>query len=295
MAFVMHDYGDSPVTANPFYGHILSSTEQVCREKHISLSFVIVHHDHSLSDMLPQVLTHDADGILLASPYPPPLIRRISRESSCPIVLIDNFFPGCLHDTVMADDFGGTHQIVSHLIELGHTDIAMLAGSAQNLDIIPSFQERYRGYTTVCAESGITPKAPIVVPARVDPHPESDIETMMTWVKNLFEQQPELTAFFGVSDRFAIAFMAALRKLNIRVPDKISVVGFDDVPESAATRPPLTTIHSHRDLMAKLAVKRLLARIDGDDTPPQYITIGTELMLRNSTGPAPILSERTKA
>lgn len=285
ITFVMHDHGDRPVTANPFYGHILSSTEEACREKHVGLSFVIVRYDHPPITMLPSVLKHDVDGIILAGPYPVPLIRRISRESACPVVLIDNVFPGCPHDSVMSDDFGGAHQIVSYLLEQGHTDIAVLTGDIENVAAIPSFQERYHGYTVACAEGNVSSRPPIFVPVKVHPYPESDIEAMTNWVQELLLRNPEITAFFGIADRFATSFMAGLRKLGIDIPGKISVAGFDDVPEAASCRPSLTTIHSYRDLMAKLAVRRLLDRINGDDTPPQHIKVGTKLLVRESTGP----------
>lgn len=286
ITFVMHEHGDRPVTSNPFYGHILSSTEEVCREKHISLSFVIIRYDYSPAKMLPSVLRHDMDGILVAGPYPMPLIGRISRESACPVVLIDNVFPGCPHDSVMADDSGGAHQIVSHLNDLGHTHIAMLTGELEHLAVVPSFRERYHGYTTACAERKLATFPPMLVPAKVYPFPESDIDTMTNWVQELLHDHPEITAFFGIADRFATSCIAALRRLGVNVPGQISVVGFDDLLEATSCRPALTTVHSHRDLMAKLAVKRLLARIHGDDTPPQHIKIGTKLVIRESSGPA---------
>jgi LacI family transcriptional regulator len=287
IAFVMRDFGDRPVTANPFYGDILSGTELSCREQHVSLNFVIVRHDHAISSMLPPVLTHDdVDGILLASPYPAALIRRISRESGCPIVLIDNVFPGCPHDSVMADDFGGAYQLVAHLIEHRHTQIAMLTGYAQSFPHVPSFQERYRGYLAACADGGVTALAPISVPVNVDAHPEVELEAMKKWVADLMRRKPQITAFFAVADRFALAFLAAVNDLGIEVPARLSVVGFDDVPQTCFTQPPLTTIHSFREQMAELALARLLARIDGDDLPPQHIKLGTELVVRESSGDA---------
>jgi LacI family transcriptional regulator len=75
--------------------------------------------------------------------------------------------------------------------------------------------------------------------------------------------------------------------LGVSVPEKFSVVGFDDVPQAGISQPPLTTIHSFRDNLAQIAVERLLARIEGDDSPPQYINLGTELIVRASTGHAP--------
>ncbi len=282
--FVMHEHGDIPVTANPFYGHILSRAEETCREEHVSLSFVIVRYDHSPTSALPSVLKHDRDGILLAGPYPAPLIERIHRESACPIVLIDNEFFACPHDSVMSDDCGGAYRIVSHLRELGHTQIAMLASNIENLAVIPSFQERYRGYAAACADRNIPARPLIRIPAKVYPSPESDIDAMTRWVRGFFQQHPEITAFFGIADRFATSLLAALRQLDIDGPGRVSVAGFDDLFEAASCQPSLTTIHSHRDLMATLAVKRLLARIGGDDAPPQYLKVGTKLIVRESTG-----------
>ena len=77
LAFIIHDYGDQSITANPFYGHVLAGVEQICREQDASLNFVVLQHEYPPTSALPAVLTHDLDGILLASPYPPNLILRL--------------------------------------------------------------------------------------------------------------------------------------------------------------------------------------------------------------------------
>lgn len=287
IAFVMHDHGDKPVTANPFYGHILSSAEQACREKQISLSFVIVNHGHQLSEMLPPVITHDVDGLLLASPYSTSLVKRIDRESECPIVLIDNVFPGSPYDSIMADDFGGAYLAVTHLIGQGHAHIAMLAGYARDMEMIPSFRERFRGYSAACADAGLTPRPAIIMPTKIPPHPKLSMDVMTQWVEELLRTHPDVTAFFMVADRFALACMLALAELGVEVPNDLSVIGFDNIPQAKFSEPPLTTIHSHRSRMAELAVELLLDRIHGLDAPPQSINVGTRLVQRESTGPVP--------
>ncbi len=164
LAFVMKEYGDQPAAANPFYGHILSGAEQICREQHASLSFVILPHDYPATEELPLVLRHDLEGILLTSPYPATFVKRLSRESGCPIVLIDNIFPGAPFDSLMMDDFGGAYQITQYLIALGHTRIVMATGRMGNPEIPPSFQERYRGYCAACTAAGLSPEAVVFVP-----------------------------------------------------------------------------------------------------------------------------------
>jgi DNA-binding LacI/PurR family transcriptional regulator len=168
LVFVIHDYGDQSVTANPFYGHILTGVEQACRQKHASLSFVVLQHDYPKTTALPPVLTHELDGILLTSPYPPELIKRISREASGQIVLIDNIYPGSPYDSVMADDFGGAYLATQHLIACGHQQIVLLTGTIQHPTIIPSFQQRYWGYCAACSAAGISPLPPAVFPAHLD-------------------------------------------------------------------------------------------------------------------------------
>jgi LacI family transcriptional regulator len=291
LAFVIHDYGDHPITANPFYGHVLAGVEQTCREQHAGLNFVVLQHEYLQTSALPPVLTHDLDGILLASPYPPELIHRIYRESGCPVVLLDNIFPRSPYDSVMADDFGGAYQATQHLLELGHRHIVLFTGTIQHPTIIPSFQRRYWGYCAACSEAGIEPLPPVEFPSRLnrellaltDHH-----QGVQQWLTGLLDTySPRPTAFFGVCDVFALAILRALQDAGWRVPEEYSVIGFDDYDISRIGSPALTTIHSYKRAMAWTAVERLLARIEGDTSPARYIALTTELVVRESTGAPP--------
>lgn len=293
IAFIIHDYGDHPITSNPFYGHVLAGVEQGCREEHAGVNFVVLQHEYSPTSALPPVLTHEINGILLVSPYPPELIHRIHRESGCPIILLDNNFPQSPYDSIMADDFGGAYQATQHLLKLGHRQIVLLTGTIQHPTIIPSFQQRYWGYCAACADAGVAPSAPVEVPAALnqeilaltDRH-----QGVQEWLTALVKSYPARpTAFFGVCDVFALAALRALQDGGWRVPEDFSVVGFDDYDISRMGMPSLTTVHSYKRAMAWAAVERLLARMDGDETPAQYISLETRLIVRESTGPAPEL------
>lgn len=285
LVYVVKDYGDQPVVANPFYGQILSGVEQACQEQNIKLGFVVIPADYPDEEELPTGLVSNVDGIIMSSPYPIKLVQRVVKASGCPIVLIDNMFPVSPYDTVMADDFGGAYQITQHLIQLGHTHIKMIMGLALSLEIPPSFQERYRGYCSACEASGIRPEPPAITPAELEkPHVQRRNELYCEWFATLHAAEPELTAFFGASDLYAINTMQGLQRLNLRVPDDYSVVGFDDYYISSLMSPPLTTIRSHIRTMGLLAVKQLLVRLAGDTMPPVHITVGTDLIMRASTG-----------
>lgn len=289
LAFVVKNYGDEPVTNNPFYGYILSGAEQICREQHVSLSFVLLPHEYPVTEDLPLVLLQDLEGILITSPYPKAFIKRISRESGCPLVLIDNVFPGSPFDSVMADDFGGGYQATEHLLDAGHTQIVVVTARTGNPDIPPSYQERYRGYCAACTAAGVRPLPPAVIPAISDQEIPSrnDQKAFQTWVQRLLEHASRPTAFFGAGDTIAMRVLTALQQLGVPVPQHCSVVGFDDLDHSKMATPPLTTINPHKPQLGRVAVEQLLARLDGKDAPPQYITLGTELVVRESSGPVP--------
>ncbi|GAK48937.1 transcriptional regulator [Candidatus Moduliflexus flocculans] len=287
IAFVIHDYGDHPVSANQFYGHILTGVEQACREQDASLSFVTLQHDHPVTAELPPVLTHDPSGILLASPYPDELIDRIRRESNAPIVLLDNILDNSPYDSVMADDVGGAYQATQYLLNKGHQQIVLISALLYHPTIIPSFRRRYWGYCAACIDAGVPPLPVAVVPSQLDPeisgltdkYPEFE-----AWLDTLFAKYaPRPTAIFGVCDFLALTILRALQNMGLRIPNDVAVVGFDDYSMSRLTTPTLTTVHSYKKAMAWVAVKRLIDRIGGDQTPPQCITLETDLILRESS------------
>lgn len=272
LVFVMPDTGDHPVTANPFYGEVLGGAEQECGERKARLSFTVLQHGFAEHLPLPSALQDpDLGGVLLVGAYAPELVDRVAAEVGRPIVLVDNVIPGQPYDSVMADDFGGGFLVTRHLIELGHQHIAMVAGILS----APSFAERYRGYHTACLRAGIQPLEPIEV---VWERP-----AISAMLREILAQQPRPTAFFCAHDAYAAFVIEQLADFNLRVPDDISIVGFDDLAPMRLIRPPLTTIHNHPRSLGRIGVQRLLARINGEQTPPQGITVGTNLIVREST------------
>ncbi len=284
LVYVIKDYGDQPVIANPFYGQILSGVEQACREETANLSLVVMEHDYLETDELPAALTDDVDGIIMSSPYPVALIERISTACNCPIVLIDNHFPGVNYDTVMADDYGGGYQMAQHLIQLGHTRIAVISSWAASLDIPPSFQERYRGYVDGCRAANIEPVDVAIIPQELSSPYVEDGNPYRTWLQTYLAANQDVTALFAVGDYLAIATAQMLQGLGYSIPDDYSIAGFDDYEMASMIDPPLTTVHIYKREMGRAAVQRLIARSDGDVMPPLHTLVGVELVIRASTG-----------
>ena len=170
LLYVVNDYGDIPILSNPFYGAILNRAVAVSASYNSYVHPAILQHEHPLDAPLPEELCN-ADGILLASPYPPELVKKIASAVSCPMVLIDNFIPGSPYDTIMNDDFGGAYQAVQYLLELGHRTIYMIIGPLKRLGAQPSdppsIIDRHRGYSAAMLDGGYTPFSGDGNPARL--------------------------------------------------------------------------------------------------------------------------------
>jgi DNA-binding LacI/PurR family transcriptional regulator len=284
IAFLQHAFGDVPVVANPFYGRVLTGAEATCRNNGANLNFVVLRIDHGPADPLPDALKSELDGLLVVGPYPRGIVERLIREVGLPMVLVDNVFPDIDCDSVMTDDFGGAYQAVEHLIQMGHQRIAVVAGRHPEDHLLPpSYQERYRGYLAACQDAELSPMPLAIVPDDINIMIESGRAILHTWLKPLLIDIPEPpTAIFCTADHYANATLIALNNLALRVPLDMSIASFDDINIASMLIPSLTTVHVYKEALGRIAAERLLARINGDDTPHQRITVGTQLIVRNS-------------
>ncbi|HEU4326363.1 MAG TPA: LacI family DNA-binding transcriptional regulator [Roseiflexaceae bacterium] len=272
LLFLTKDFGDRPVTANPFYGEILGAVERASTEAGDRLIFSLLPEEERRPEQLAASFAgQHHDGLLVVGAYPGAVIRQLMALTEAPIVLVDNIVPGLPCDSVMADDFGGARLAVSHLFEQGHRRIAMIAGDLT----IPSFAERYRGYRAACAELGLAPAQPAVA--------TWDRAVLREALDDILAQQPRPTAIFCATDAFAVFVMELLRDVGLHVPDDLSVVGFDNLPIARMAHPPLTTMHNHPQELGRIAMQRLLLRISGNTDPALNITVATQLVVREST------------
>jgi len=281
----VNDYGDSPILSNPFYGAILNGAVAASASYNSYVHPAILQHNHPLDATLPEVLC-TADGIMLASPYPPALVRKIADTVSCPVVLIDNFVPGSPFDTIMNDDFGGAYQAVHYLQDLGHRNISMIIGPLKNPDpqpnTPPSVIDRQRGYSAAMLDGGYTPFPPMEIPLDYKQTFPGRKE-LPQWLGGLLTRLPRPTALFCNVDLYAAHIISALLTMGYRVPEDISVVGFDDLDIAQLIHPRLTTVQINRRVMSQLAVERLVARIEGDSSAPLTIHVGARVIVREST------------
>ncbi len=169
------------------------------------------------------------------------------------------------------DNEHGAYLAVRHLLELGHRRIAFVTGPADNDDA----QERLLGYTRALNEAGIAVDPKLLVGG--DLHEAGGLLAMT----QLFETNQQFSAVFTANDLSAHGVRLCLYRKGIRVPEDISLVGFDDLPGSAYTTPPLTTVRQPLYDMGLIATNALLTLINGEKVDAQMLPL--ELIVRETT------------
>ncbi len=259
-----------PDLANPAFALIATGAE---RRAHAA-GYVLVVIRGSVNDRL-RDLEGRVDGLLVAAATSDVLYRH-ELFGGLPAVLVNRQEPGEIA-SVVVDDEAGSALAGAHLISLGHREIGHVAGP-QNVD---TARRRLAGYRRALVDAGVEPREEWIAEASYD---EASADFAAT---RLLAVEPRPTALFAANIRMAIGTLAAVHRLGLRVPEDVSVIGFEDLPLAAYLSPPLTTIRMPLVELGSHAVDTLLAEIRGGDVRSTQVGIPPELVVRASTGHAP--------
>jgi DNA-binding LacI/PurR family transcriptional regulator len=235
----------------------------------ISVSTVTTFTDHAVTPAVEGLLDLHVDGLLVVAPevQAATSLQRLPRH--LPMVAVEAGADSGF-DTVGLDQVAAARVAVQHLMDLGHRTIGHIAGPTHRLEA----QGRRTGWQTALADAGL-PEGPCW---EGDWSPESGHAA-----GEAFARTRGCTAVFAANDMMALGFMSAVQQAALRIPADVSVVGFDDLPESAYLFPPLTTVRQDMDEVGKAAVGLLLDRISAPGEPPRRTVVPTQLVMRRST------------
>ncbi len=236
-------------------------------------------HNGAYGDL---IRSHRADGLIISGPHTNDAELVALVEQNTPIV-IQGSLNGVPVPCVDIDNQSSAQMAVEHLIELGHRRIACVTHAATTYT---AARQRIEGYQLALEAAGLEPDGPI---AEADFNAASGRSAMARLL-----EADGLTAVFVASDVVALGAMAAIRETGRRIPDDISVVGFDDVPVAAYFDPPLTTVRLPAYELGRAVGTALLDRIAGREVQDRTI-LPTELVIRSSTGPPAGTDERAVA
>ena len=263
---------DTPFTALASL-QILSGIEAFCSENgyHALLSSPRIINgvvDPSFTDMLARGYP---DGVIIDGNFHVEPIMTILQQFNLPIVMF-GYHPHSYY--LRSDNFAGSKMLMQHIIELGHRHIGII-GLADGIS--PTADERLRGLRVRAEEQGLNfDQLP-----RINGTFSSDSGAKAA--ESSLAQHPDLTALIALNDRMAMGAARHLQEIGYHIPDQISVVGYDDLPQSSEFTPPLTTINQHLSEWGGLAMNMLLEILD--NRKPEPIILQPQLVVRRSTAP----------
>ena len=288
---------------NEIHSTMLSSAQTELRSAGYQVIFSNANTLAEEAVILQQLLEENVAALIIwasARPLPDTVSAlREFQQRAIPIVFVDRVINGFQADYVASDNFGGAYDLTSHLIALGHERIVQLM---PNIEGLRPVDERHSGYVAAVSDRGLRAYAPwkLDPPERPEFH-ETDIYSLVgeksqqiidqvVRFMNAVEHRP--TAIACINDILAIITISALREIGIKVPDDVSVVGFDDISLASHIGVPLTTASQDAYELGKSASKILLERLGGDQSPPRCYSVPTRLRIRASTA-APLVGARS--
>lgn len=254
------------------YGAIIKAIETAAKQHGYNMILSVIEQAG-----VPQLVSdNQVDGVMILGgcPVNDRVAVQLARHG-IPLVLVDTYLVGTAIDAIVPDNEWGGYQAIQHLVELGHRRIAIIEGPAKYRTLTDRLWGALRAAHDLAIE----------IPAAYRPGPQSSGQPLKGYreMQTLLALPQPPTAVFAISDKTAFGAIEAIREAGLRLPQDISLVGFDNELRAEHTMPPLTSVHLPKRQMGVLAVERLLQRIDDPTLFPIRHCLPAELIVRDST------------
>jgi DNA-binding LacI/PurR family transcriptional regulator len=257
---------------DPFVAEVLKGAEQAGREEGYSLLFATSRHDPGQELLAARLLLgREVDGLIVISSRAAGQYADLLKSNGKPLILVNHDLDDRHAHSVRTDSRQGIRQAVAHLWELGHSRIAFVAGPEGGR----SSTERLEAFREASSSLGMPQLPEWIIEGR---GLLEDGARAFAVLSSLL-QRP--TGVICYNDLTAIGLMAGANEAGVNVPRNISVVGYDNIPLSAFTTPPLTTVDQPKEALGRLAVINCVRALSGEEVPE--IILPGALMIRKST------------
>src|SRR5215470_11057088 len=249
---------------------VISGIEQYLRQKNYFFLTVVHRHDPDLLDRYAQILSErGVEGFITVD-------MQLREAPSLPTVAVAGHkdFPGVTN--IVLDHHHAAHVALRHLIDLGHKDIAFMKGASFSSDS----EVRWSAIEEAAKDLGIEILPELTVQIDIN---DATPQLGYPFAKQLLERREPFTALFAYNDLSALGAIRAFQEAGLRVPQDVSVVGFDDIQGAAYNTPSLTTVRQPLARMGQIAAQTLLERIENSQDEPKEIAVEPELIVREST------------
>lgn len=272
IGFFVREKPGLPTHTDPFYGEILHGVEALCAQTdyHVAIATLTDSILSSPADFR-FIRERRIDGMVLAGPDIPNDFIIAMQYTDLPIVLVDNRLGYTTINCVNSDDQNGGALAAQHLIDGGHRNIGIISGPHN----WASNALRVRGYRQALMEANL--------PYQIVHVERTTIESGEEAYHKLIQQYPDITGICAVNDSMALGTIRAAARQGKRVPDDLSVVGFDDIAWASLNEPPLTTINIPKRQMGQEAARRLMSMLNDPDSRPVEIVVSVQLVQRGTS------------
>ncbi len=259
-------YGD-------FFSEIIRGADEAARNQNYHLIVSSSHSNTAELDAAIRTLSGRVDGLIIMSPHLESSTHLTSVLKALPTVIIGSPIILQNSDHIMIDNAGGAKEVVKYLVGLGHRKIGIIRGEENNQDA----EERLQGFVDALAAYQL--------PLSEEHSAAGDFTEQSGYdaAKKMMNRPSRPTAIFCSNDSMAIGALSAIRHAGLRVPDDISVCGFDDIPVSQFLNPPLTSVHVPIQELGASGASRLFVRLGSATTwKESHTLVPTSLSIRNS-------------
>jgi len=265
---------------HPYFSVILTAIENEIKAKGYDLAFSLSERDIKKQSTRHQINSSDLAGIIVVSDFIEEELLNDLKDKFENLVFIDSYREDIYRDIILVEREKAGYDLTQYLIERGHQDIAFIGGSFAERESLDFFQEkRFLGFKKAMEDNNLKYKDEWVINGNWEK------ETAYFVTKKLLKSNELPTAIFAACDQMAIGIMRAVYEEGLSIPEDISIISYDNIEMAAYTNPPLTTMNIPKTTIGKLAVKRLIERIEGQDKDldiPIRFFVSTKLMERAS-------------
>lgn len=262
-----------PDVTNPFFAGLVKGIESVCRSGPYSVFLVNTDENSELEDSVVADIMQRVDGIILVPATEQDKTPAHIHQAGIPLVFVDRELPGERFDSVLVDNVGGARSAAAYLAGLGHAKVAVISGP---LNTTPG-RERYEGFISAVKDLG--GEVPEHYREIANFRESGGYQAML----RLLALPAPPTAVFCANNLMTMGALKALNNMRVRVPQDMSIIGFDDLDLATLLWPPLTVVDRPVVEQGVLAARMLLARLAGRGSQePQRVVLSTRLIERVS-------------
>jgi len=273
IGFVVYKREGSIIDESPFFTYILEGITDTARKYGYTLNFVYINKKMTLEEQKYQIESAKSNGLIVFAVEMFYDDLLVFKQLGLPFVILDNFFQENDVDAVAINNSQGVAKAVLHLCDMGHERIGYIKSKV----VINSFKERYTAFKRALRHKGLTFDKNNIIEVG---YSESEVKKdTMAYIEKK-ESLP--TAFFAENDLIACSAVQAFKEGGLRVPEDVSVIGFDDRPICTMIEPQLTTIEVPKHILGPEVVELLVAKMEQGREYSMKIEVGTKLVIRES-------------